>query len=186
MYVRFGGERSETDCSDTARRTALTLHLMMSGLNGLEVIRQVRQRQPQVCVIVLSMHMNDAYVAEALSSGALGYVPKDASSSELLRAIRECAAGRRYLSPPLSEERVAAYQRRNRDTKLDPYALLTQRERQVFHLAAEGRTNAEIAETLIISIRTVESHRSNLMRKLGINNHAELIRYAIQRGGKGS
>jgi len=101
---------------------------------------------------------------------------------ELLQAVHDVAAGRRYLSPPLSERAIAAYIQKAHTTALDPYETLTTREREVLHLAAEGRTNAEIATALGISPRTVETHRANLMQKLGLRTQTDLIRYALRRG----
>jgi two-component system response regulator NreC len=160
----------------------LVLDLILPGLNGLEVTRQVSQRSPATRVVVLSMHAAEAYVLEALKNGAAGYVLKDASAADLVRAVHEAAAGRHYLSPPLSERAVEAYTRKAQAATLDPYETLTTREREVLHLAAEGHSNAEIAERLVISPRTVETHRASLMRKLDLQSQTDLIRYALQRG----
>lgn len=160
----------------------MVLDLMMPGLNGLEVIRQVTKRLPQGHVIVLSMHANEAYVLEALTNGAAGYVLKEAHGAELVQAIREVVHGRRYLSPPLSERAIETYVEKARKAPLDRYETLTTREREVLHLAAEGHTSGEIAERLFISPRTVEVHRANLMRKLGLHSQTDLIRYALRRG----
>jgi two-component system response regulator NreC len=160
----------------------LVVDLVMPGLSGLEVTRQVNQRSPRTRVVILSMYANEAYVLEALKNGASGYVLKESSGVDLVRAVREALAGRRYLSPPLSEHAIEAYLEKVDTGPLDPYETLTAREREVLHLAAEGHTNNQIAERLSISPRTVETHRANLMRKLGLNNHAELIRYALGRG----
>ena len=160
----------------------LVLDLMMPGLNGLEVARQVSQRSPQTRVVILSMYDNEAYVLEALRAGAAAYVPKESTSAELVRAIREAVAGRRYLSPPLSERAIEIYIQKAESAALDPYETLTAREREVLHLVAEGHTNAEIAARLFVSPRTVETHRANLMRKLGLHTQTDLIRYALRRG----
>jgi DNA-binding NarL/FixJ family response regulator len=160
----------------------LIVDVMMPGLNGLEVTRQVRQRASRTRVIVLSMYSNEAYVLEALRHGAAGYVLKEAQADELVHAVHEVAAGRRYLSPPLSERAIEAYLQKAQDTGLDPYETLTTREREVLQLAAEGRTNGDIAAALYISPRTVETHRANVMRKLGLQHQADMIRYALQRG----
>lgn len=163
----------------------MIVDLMMPGLNGLEVARSVRQRASQIKVIILSMHDNEAYVAEALSTGAAGYVLKQSSAADLVEAIQTVMAGRRYLSPMLSERALEAYTQyiqQVKDTSQDPYDMLTPREREVLHLAAEGYTNAEIAQRLLISPRTVEVHRANMMRKLGLRNQTDLIRFAMQRG----
>jgi two-component system, NarL family, response regulator NreC len=160
----------------------LIIDLMMPSLNGLEATRQIGQRSSHTRVVILSMHANEAYVLEALRNGAAGYVLKDSSAADLVQAVREVVAGRRYLSAPLSERAIAAYIQKASDVALDPYEMLTNREREVLHLAAEGRTNAEIADQLSISPRTAETHRANLMHKLGLRTHTDLIRYALRRG----
>jgi DNA-binding NarL/FixJ family response regulator len=164
------------------RPNVLVLDLMMPGLSGLEVTRQVSQRFPQTRVIILSMHANEPYVLEAVSNGATGYVLKKSTTEELVQAIREVLAGRRYLSPPFSEEALKPYLQKTPASPEDPYELLTPREREVLHLVAAGHTSAEIAQRLVVSPRTVESHRANLMRKLNMHHQADLIRYALQRG----
>src|SRR4051812_19538251 len=148
------------------RPEVLVLDLMMPGLNGLEVTRQLHQKRSQTRIIVLSMHANEAYVLEALRNGASAYVLKQAHGRVLIEAIREVLAGRRYLSPPLSEEQLTRFQEKMSGAQLDPYETLSGREREVLQLAAEGLTNAEIGKRLDIGKRTVETHRANLIRKL--------------------
>ena len=160
----------------------LIVDVMMPGLTGLEVSRQVSQRLPQTRVIVLSMHANEVYVLEALRSGAVGYVLKDSSADEVVQAVRNVSQGQRYLSASLSERAIEVYVQKAQQTSLDDYETLTTREREVLHLAAEGHSNAEIAKTLSISPRTVETHRANLMRKLNLQNQTDLIRFALKRG----
>ena len=160
----------------------LIADMMMPGLTGLEVIRQVRHRVPNVKIIILSMHAAESYVLEALRNGANGYVLKDSAADELVHAIREVLAGRRYLSSQLSERAIETYIQKSESSLTDSYDSLTNREREVLKLAAEGCTNNEIAERLFISPRTAETHRANLMKKLSLSNHTELIRYAIRRG----
>lgn len=164
------------------RPDVLVLDLMMPSLNGLEVTRQVSERSPHTRVVILSMHADEAYVLEALRNGAVGYVLKDASASGLVRAVREVDAGRRYLSPPLSERAIETYVRKAKDAPIDRYDTLTTREREVLQLVAEGHTNAEIADRLSISVRTAETHRANMMDKLDLHSHTALIRYALRRG----
>jgi two-component system response regulator NreC len=164
------------------RPDVLITDVMMPGLNGLEVTRQVTKSLPQTKVIILSMYTDDSYVLEALKNGATGYVLKDSQATDLVLAIREVAAGKRYLSPPLSERELELYAQRFESAPTDPYELLTTREREVLQLVAEGRTSTEIAQQLFISPRTAEGHRANLMRKLGVQNNAELVRYALKRG----
>ena len=159
----------------------VVLDLMMPGRGGLDVTRELARRWPKTRVLVLSMHDNEAYVLEALRNGACGYALKQAQPVELVRAVREVGAGRRFLSPPLSERAIEAYARREGHDG-DPYDTLTPREREVLRLVAEGETNAAIGEQLFISPRTVESHRAHVMKKLALRRHAELVRYAVQRG----
>jgi len=160
----------------------LVLDLMLPGLSGLEVTRLVRQGSPQTRVLILSMHADEAYVLRALKNGAAGYALKDSSVADLVQAVREVAGGRRYLSPPLSERAIERYAQRAEGVTEDSYEQLTTREREVLHLAAEGHTNAEIGALLGISPRTAETHRANLMRKLGLKSQTDLIRYALRRG----
>ena len=160
----------------------LILDLMMPGLSGLEALPTIRQRSPRTRVVVLSMHSNNAFVATALKDGATGYVLKGSDEENLVRAVREAAAGRRFLSPPVTEIAIDAYIEQARAARLDPHETLTAREREVLQLAAEGKTGGEIAARLHISQRTVENHRANVMRKLGLKNQSELVRYAVRRG----
>jgi two-component system, NarL family, response regulator NreC len=160
----------------------LVLDLMMPGLGGLEVARQVRDRAPDTKVIVLSMHSNDAYVVEALRNGAAGYVLKQADARALVDAIRAVRSGSRFLSPPLSEEKLERWQLDAKAAPLDLYDTLSTREREVLQLAAEGLTSAEIGERLTIGKRTVETHRANLQRKLGLKTQADLVRFAVKKG----
>src|SRR5262245_21551743 len=160
----------------------LLVDLMMPGLNGMEVTRQVRKRCAATRVILLSMHMNEAHVLEALRSGVHGYVRKDATAADLIRAIRDVAEGHLYLSPPFSDQAIEAYRQRAADAETDPYDRLTAREREVLHLAAEGLGNIEMAGRLGISPRTVETHRAHVMRKLGLRGLTDVVRYALRRG----
>ncbi len=177
-----GDGHSAISLIDSLKPNVVLLDLMMPQLNGQEVIRTVHKRQPRTKIIVLSMHSSEPYVIEALKNGAAGYVLKDASSTDLVRAVREVVAGRRYLSAPLSERAIDAYQEKASGTVADRYELLTRREREVLQLAAEGRTNYAIGERLAISPRTAETHRTNLMHKLGLRSQTELVKYAIERG----
>lgn len=171
-----------SDAVTRLKPTVLILDLMMPGLNGLDVLREVGKRARRTRVIVLSMHANEGYVAEALRQGAAGYVLKDAGATDLVKAVREVAAGRHYLSPPLSDPAIHAYVERLREAPVDPYETLTTREREILHLVAEGRTSAEIAQQLSISPRTAETHRANILRKLSLRSPADVVRYALRRG----
>jgi len=161
----------------------LVLDLMMPGIGGLEVLKALAGRHVPTRVVVLSMHANEAYVAEALRNGALAYVLKEASATDVLAAVRQVASGQRFLSPPLNEASIEAQlQHPPTSGSTPPDQVLTARERQVLVLAAQGRTNQQIAEELQISRRTAESHRANLLRKLGLKGQQELIRYALRLG----
>ena len=161
----------------------LVLDVMLPGLSGLEVTREVNRDWPETHILIFSMHANEAYVLAALRNGATGYALKDTKPSDILDAVYTVAAGRRYLSPPLTERAIDAYLQKSQNTAADiSYETLTTREREVLHLAAEGHTAAEVGARLFISPRTVEIHRANLMRKLGLKNQADLIRYAISKG----
>lgn len=160
----------------------VVLDLMMPGLNGLEVARQLNKQKPNTKIIILSMYDDEGFVLEALSNGVSAYVLKDAGSSDLIQAVREVKAGHRYLSPPLSDRAIEVYEQMTKAGTTDKYETLTTREREVLHLTAEGHTNNEIAVRLGISVRTAETHRSKVMNKLDIHNQADLTRYALRRG----
>jgi len=167
---------------DRLRPNVLILDLMMPGLNGMEITRQIHNRYPHTRVVILSMHADEAYVVEALRNGAAGYVLKDASTAEVAQAVREVAAGRSFLSQPLSDRAIEAYAEKGHAAPLDSYETLTTREREVLQLCAEGYSSTEIASRFGISPRTADTHRANLMRKLGLQSQTDLVRYALRRG----
>ena len=178
-----GDGRAAVELVERVSPDVLVLDLMMPGLGGIEVLRQVTRRSPKTRVVVLSMHADESYVVQALGQGAAAYVLKDASATELLHAVHAVRTGRRYLSPPLSEAAVDRYVRRAAAGGApDPYERLTAREREVLHLTAEGLSSTAIADRLGISSRTAETHRANVMAKLGLHNRADLVRYAMARG----
>lgn len=157
--------------------------LIMPGLNGLETARKLLRLKLKTQVIMLSMYRNEAYVLEALKGGAAGYVVKESSGAELFQAIRMVVVGQRYVSPTLSKvPAVASYLRKTQPILADPYETLTAREREVLQLVVQWGTRRDIGAKLKISSSTVESHRANLMRKLGLHTQHNLIQYVLQRG----
>lgn len=184
--MKVVGEASDglqaVQMAERLRPAILVIDMMMPGLNGLEALRQVRKRSPSTINIVLSMQSADAYVIEALRSGAAGYVLKDSGPAEVVTAIRQVLQGERFLSPGLEERMLNASTTNSAPASLDLYETLTDREREVLQMVAEGRSSSEIGEMLVISPRTVEIHRGRVMKKLGLRNQADLIRYAIRRG----
>lgn len=170
------------DLIDKEKPDLLIVDLMMPGLNGLEVLRRVHKSHPQIRIIVFSMHAEEAFILQALSNGATGYVLKDASVEYLIPAIREVMKGRRFLSPPISESDLEAFMEKIEEGILDPYETLTPREKEILQMTAEGNSSPEIADILTISPRTVETHRNNIMKKMTFRSQADLIRFAIRKG----
>lgn len=170
------------DLVERTRPDVLVVDLLLPGLSGLELIRLVRQRLPMVRIVVLSMYSNVAHVAEALRSGAMAYVVKEEGIRELVTAVRAAAQDHLYLAPQLDQSAIDEYLERSTGVQADPYDTLTPREREVLVLVAKGYTSAEIADRWVVSRRTVESHRSHMMRKLHFKTQADIIRFALRRG----
>ncbi len=158
----------------------VVMDIGLPDLNGIEATRQIRDREPSVKVVALSSRSDQRFVAAMLQVGALGYVLKEAAAREVVEAIREVQAGRKYVSPQLIDPLIADYAQRLADGAASP--LLTSREREVLQLIAEGKTTPQIADQLVVSEKTVGNHRQNLMKKLGMNGVAELTKYAIREG----
>ena len=155
------------------------MDVVMPGSSGIEATPAVLKEAPEAKVLVLSMQDDPRYVREAFSAGASGYVLKEAADTEVVGAVREVAAGGSYVHPTLGARLVTAEAEERAREEDDP---LSERERAVLRLLALGHTNQEIAESLYLSVRTVETHRSHIMQKLRLSNRAELVRYAIDRG----
>lgn len=168
--------------------TVLITDLMMPGLDGLGIARRVLRLKLDTHVIILSMYGDQAYVLTALKNGAAGYVVKESCGAELLQAIRDVVAGRRYLSPAISEASIGSFSsmgttlQKAQAGSLDVHDKLTALERKVLQLVVEGASSSDIGVRLKLSSRMVESHRANCMRKLGLKTPQDLIRYALQRG----
>jgi DNA-binding NarL/FixJ family response regulator len=166
-----------------ARPDVVLMDIMLSGVNGLEGVSQIKRRQPHVKVALLTTFRTDDYVREALRVGTDGYVLKDASFDELLMALRWVAQGKKYLSPDVSGHVVHSFLNPGSNgAKHSRLEILTRRERSILQLIAEGRTNRGAAEFLSVSPKTVEKHRANLMHKLGLRNAAELTLAALELG----
>ena len=159
----------------------VVMDIAMPLLNGLEATRQIRRDFPQVKVLILTMHENEEYIRQVLAAGALGYVLKDAAARDLLGAIRTVNQGEAVLSPAITRLVIEDYLRWGDIRPEDTTDGLTAREREVLQLIAEGYTNKEIAGIMSLSVKTVQSHRSNLMNKLDLHDRGELIKYAIQK-----
>jgi two-component system response regulator NreC len=156
----------------------VVLDVVMPGRSGIDATPEILQRSPDTKVLVLSLQDDPRYVQEAFAAGASGYVLKEAADSEVVQAVHEVAAGRRYVNPQLGARlaTTAALERAKPD---DP---LSDREREVMRLLALGHTNQEIAQLLFVSVRTAESHRAHVMQKLGLSTRAELVRHALAHG----
>ena len=180
--VGEAGDGVETvEAVQRLRPDILVLDLMLPRKTGLQVLQQLAEWNVTTGVIVFTMYSNEAYAVEALKYGARAYVIKNSDTGELITAIRDVLDGRRYLSPPLSESEVEAFAEES-EGQSDRFQMLTPREKQVLQLVAEGSTNTDTALRLNLSVRTIEVHRSRLMRKLNLKNQAELMRFAVQRG----
>ena len=160
------------------RPDILVLDVEMSGLNGLDICREITRRMKKLIVLILSMHDDDEFVARALENGARGYLTKEADNEQLIEALRAVSQGETYLAPGLGKDILS----RVGKGRGDPYEQLTNRERQVLHLIAEGKTNREIAGTLDVAVKTVDTHRTRLMRKLNIHDQTTLVKYALRKG----
>jgi len=155
----------------------------MSNLNGIEAAQQMTGENPEIAVVMLSMHSDESYVLRALKAGARGYLLKDSAEADLIKAVHVVAGGKSFFSPAVSKVLLDDYVRKlRRSGTEDAYDLLTAREREVLQLIAEGKSNKDIANLLNLSVYTVESHRSNLMEKLNVRGLPELILYAVRKG----
>jgi DNA-binding NarL/FixJ family response regulator len=179
VVAEAGDGRTALDLAREHRPDVVLMDLAMSELNGLEATARLKKDYPATHVIILSMHTNEEYVVQALRAGAVGYLVKDAAATELQAALRAVARGEQYLSPSISREAVAAYEARASD---GPASHLTPRQREILQLIAEGKNTKEIAYTLGVSVKTVETHRALLMVRLKIFDVPGLVRYAMRIG----
>ncbi len=189
--IRVVGEAGEgheaLECIKETNPDEVLLDISLPGLNGLEVAAKARKDSPRLRIVFLSMHSNEEYVLQALKIGASGYVLKQSSTRELELAVRSAKKGETFLSPAISNTVVSDYMARLRGGNVrkpgvNPYEVLTSRQREILQLIAEGFSSKEIAQKLGLSINTIEVHRANLMDRLNIHDIAGLVRYAIQTG----
>jgi DNA-binding NarL/FixJ family response regulator len=159
------------------------LDIGMPLLNGIDATRQIIRKSPNVRVLILSMHAEEAYITQALQAGAKGYLLKDSADTDLIRGVTAVAAGKSFFSPAVAGVMLDEYVRHLADKGIvDRYEALSEREREIFQLVAEGHSNKEIAEMLSVSPATVETHRAHILQKLDVHNTAELVLYAVRRG----
>jgi two-component system response regulator NreC len=170
--------RDVVELAQKLKPDIVLLDVAMPELNGIEATRQMMQANPRLRILVLSMHKEAVYVREILKAGARGYLLKDVIDTELVNAVRSVARGDGYISPAVSGALLSDY----RQNVTDPVDLLTNREREVLQLIAEGKTNKEVASKLNLSVYTVDSHRGKIMEKLNLHSTGELVRFAIKHG----
>jgi len=175
--------REAVRCVERLEPHLLLMDLSMPRMSGMEAIREIKKRFPDTRIIALTVHKTEEYLLATLQAGADGYVLKDATHDELVMAIKNVISGKSYLSPGVSEKVIEGYlEGKENPRSLSAWESLSQREREVLKLIAEGYKNKEIAEDLCISLKTVEKHRANLMKKLDLHNAAGLTVYAVERG----
>jgi DNA-binding NarL/FixJ family response regulator len=160
----------------------VVMDIGMPGLSGFEATRRIRDSHPDVQVLALTVHDSEAYVFQMLQAGATGYVVKRAPAAEVIQAVKRAFLGEAVLHPSVAKLLIKDYLTRVERGEESSYDTLSDREREILKLIAEGRTNKEIAEMLFLSIKTIQAHRANLMRKLGMHDRTELVKYAIRKG----
>jgi two-component system response regulator NreC len=159
------------------------LDIGMPLMNGIEATRQMVRRLPTLRVLILSMHSSEAYIIQVLKAGAKGYLLKDSADTELIRGVAAVAAGKSFFSPAVAKVMLDDYVRHLAEKGIaDRFDSLSEREREIFQLVAEGHSNKEIADLLSISPATIETHRAHILQKLDVHNTAELVLYAVRRG----
>jgi DNA-binding NarL/FixJ family response regulator len=174
--------RQAVDLAQKADPDVVIMDIAMPLLSGVDAASQITRNNPRIGVIMLSMYSDEEFVLRALSSGAKGYLLKDAAEPDLVRAVQTVAGGRPFFSPAVTHLLLEDYMRRLQQSgKQDSYELLTEREKELLHLLAQGKTNKEAATIMDVSVSTIETHRTNLMQKLNLHNTAEIVLYAVRK-----
>lgn len=182
VVAEVGDGREAVRAAIALKPDVAILDVAMPLLNGIDAAQQILRRVPATRILMLSMHSDEAYVTRALQAGATGYLLKDSAGKDLLKAVEAVAAGRAFFSPAIERLMLDDYVRRAGGGVSDRYETLSEREREIFQLIAEARSNKEVAALLDISPATVETHRARILQKLDIHNVAELVLYAVRRG----
>jgi two-component system, NarL family, response regulator NreC len=183
VVAEAGDGREAVRQAEQHRPDVAIVDVAMPLLNGIEATRQIAKKSPTTRVLVLSMHADDAYVIQILQAGAIGYLLKDSADVDLIQAVTAAAAGKSFFSPAIARVMLDDYVRQLADKGVtDRYETLSEREREIFQLIAEGKANKEIAALLSISPSTVETHRARIMEKLDLHSAAEIVLYAVRRG----
>jgi DNA-binding NarL/FixJ family response regulator len=174
--------REAVRLADTLQPDVVIMDISMPQLNGIEAAKQILKSSSRVSVIMLSMHSDETYIIRALSAGVKGYLLKESAEVDLVRAVQTVAQGKPFFSPAVTSALLEDYMRSMQQRNLkDSYDLLTEREQEVLQLLAEGKSNKEAAAVLDVSTNTIETHRTNLMQKLGLHNTAEIVLYAVRK-----
>ena len=183
VVAEAGDGREAVRLAEQFKPDVSILDIAMPLLNGIEATRQIARRVPSTRILVLSMHADEAYVAQILRAGASGYLLKDSADVDLIQAVGEVASGKSFFSPAIARVMLDNYVRQGTEKDVsDRYESLSQREREVFQLIAETKTNKEIAALLNVSPSTVETHRARILEKLDLHSAAEIVLYAVRRG----
>jgi len=177
-----GDGREAVHLAETLRPDIVIMDIAMPNLNGIDATAQIVKNNPRIGVILVSMHSDDTYLSRALNAGAKGYLVKETADVDLGRAIEAAAQGKPFFSPAISKILVEDYMRRLQQQGLtDSYELLTEREKETLQLVAEGKTNKEIAKILNVGVSTVETHRANVLEKLGLHSSVDIVLYAVRK-----
>jgi len=182
VVAEAGDGRTAVRLAEEHKPDVAVVDVAMPLLNGIEATRQITKRAPQTKVLVLSMYSDEAYVTQMLKAGAKGYLLKDSADVDLLEAVQAVSQGKSFFSPAVARLMSDDYKHQRGENAVDRYESLSDREREIFQLVAEGKTNKEMAALLFISPSTVETHRARVMEKLDLHSAAEIVLYAVRRG----